>query len=256
MNPFKLMRAHLLLFFIGVIFVSGCSKETEEFQTEALAEYLPTQTGKYISYRVDSTIFTNFGANIVLRSYQEKHQVDALISDNLGRPAYRVFRFLRDAAGTGPWQPSGSYFITPVNNTVELVENNLRFLKLAAPIKEGNSWKGNRFLPSDPYGSFYEFSNDDAMADWDYLYTGNGKSLTLGGKTYSNTITVEQIKDSTNIPVTNSGAYGFINYSTNTYAKGIGLIYEEMRMWEYQPPSTPRPGYRGFGIRRSIIDHN
>ena len=122
--------------------------------------------------------------------------------------------------------------------------------------KEGNNWKGNRFLPADPYGSFHEFSNDDAMVDWDYMYTDNGASVTLGGKTYQNTITVEQIKDSTNIPVTNASAYGFINYSWDTYAKGVGLIYQEVRMWEYQPPSTPRPGYRGFGIKRSIIDHN
>ena len=256
MNPFKLMRAHFLfILFAGILF-SSCSKETEEFQTEALADYLPTQPGKYITYRVDSTVFINFGANIVIRSYQEKHQIDALLTDNLGRPAYRVFRYLRDEGGGDPWQPAGSYFITPLNNTVELVENNLRFLKMAAPIKEGNNWKGNRFLPADPYGSFYEFSNDDAMLDWDYIYTDNGKSVTLGGKTYPNTITVEQIKDSTNIPVINVGAYGFINYSTSTYAKGIGLIYEEVRMWEYQPPSTPRPGYRGFGLKRSIIDHN
>ena len=121
---------------------------------------------------------------------------------------------------------------------------------------EGNTWRGNRFLPTDPYGIFYEFSNDDAMMDWDYIYASHGNSMTLGGKTYTNTLTVDQIKDSTNIPVTNSGAYGFINYSTDTYAKGLGLIYQEIRMWEYQPPSTPRPGYRGFGIKRSIIDHN
>ena len=256
MNPFKLMRAHFLfILFAGILF-SSCSKETEEFETEALSEYLPTQTGKYISYRVDSTVFINFGANIIVRSYQEKHQVDALLTDNLGRPAYRVFRYERDEAGAGAWQPSGSYFITPVNNTVEVIENNLRFLKLTSPIKEANTWKGNRFLPTEPYDGFYDFSNDDAMPDWDYTYTDKDRSITLAGKTYANTVTVEQIKDSVNIPVTIQSAYGQINYSVETYAKGIGLIHQEVRMWEYQPPSTPRPGYRGFGIKRSIIDHN
>jgi hypothetical protein len=250
------MRALILFSFLASILLAGCKKETEEFQTEEPSSYLPTQTGKYITYRIDSTIFTSFGANMVIHSYQEKHQVDAKLTDNLGRPSYRVFRFIRDVNGAGPWQPSGSYFITTLDKSIEVVEDNLRFLKLAGPVKEGNTWKGNRFLPSDPYGSFYEFSNDDAMVDWDYLYTNVGGSLTIGSKTYANTITVEQMKDSTNIPVSTTGAYGFINYSVDTYAQGIGLILQEVRMWEYQPPSTPRPGYKGFGIKRTIIDHN
>jgi hypothetical protein len=250
------MRANHLLLLLASVFFFSCSKETEEFQTEPLATYLPAQTGKYITYAIDSTVFFNFGGSTVVRSYQEKHEVDALTTDNLSRPAYRVFRYIRDAAGTGAWQPSGSYFITPLTNTVEVIENNLRFLKLAAPIKDGNTWKGNRFLPTDAYGSFYEFSNDDAMEDWEYAYSNIGTSETLGGKTYSNTITVEQINESTNAPVTNSDAYGFINYSVDKYAQGIGLIYQELTMWEYQPPSSGRPGYKGFGIKRSIIDHN
>lgn len=250
------MRAQFLFLLLAVSFFLSCSKETEEFQTEEVSDYLPTQTGKYITYRIDSTIFTNFGANVEVRSYQEKHEVDALINDNLGRSAYRVFRFIRDTAGTTAWKPSGSYFITKVDKTMEVVENNLRFLKLAGPIKEGNSWKGNRFLPTDPYGVFYEFSNDDAMADWDYLYSSVDESKTINGKTFPNTITVEQIRDSINYPLINAGAYGFINYSVDTYAKGLGLIQQEVRMYEYQPPSTPRPGFKGFGVKRTIIDYN
>lgn len=250
------MRANHLLAVLAAILLFSCKKETEQFQTEALSTYLPTQTGKYITYRTDSLIFTNFGGASVVHSYQEKHEVNALTTDNLGRPAYRVFRFIRDTNGVNAWQPSGSYFITPLNNTVEVVENNLRVLKLSSPIKEGNSWKGNRYLPTDPFGSFYEFSNDDNMADWDYTYSNVEGSITLGGKTYPNTITVDQINESTNAPVTNFNAYGYINYSTDTYAKGIGLVYQQVIMWEYQPPSSGRPGYRGFGVKRSILDHN
>ncbi|RYZ30917.1 MAG: hypothetical protein EOO10_01095 [Chitinophagaceae bacterium] len=250
------MRAHFLFSLLFVFLFSSCDKETEEFQGEPLADYLPLQTGDYITYRIDSTIFINFGANTEVRSYQEKHQVDAQLTDNLGRPSYRVFRFTRDTNGTMPWKPVGSYFITSTDKAVELVEDNLRFLKLSFPVKEGNSWKGNRYLPYDPYGLSYEFSNDDAMVDWEYQYTDVSVSKTLNGKTYANTITIEQIKDSSNMPIVSSGSYGFVNYSTDTYAKGIGLIQQEIRMFEYQPPTSPRPGLKGFGIKRTIIDHN
>lgn len=256
MNPFKLMRAQILFSILAVFLLSSCEKEKEEIQGEPITDYLPLQTGKYITYRIDSTIVTNFGANTEIRSYQEKHQVDAQLTDNLGRPSYRVFRFTRDTNGTMSWKPSGSYFITATDRTIELVEDNLRFLKLSFPVKEGNGWKGNRYLPYDPYGIFYEFSNDDAMVEWDYQYADVGSSKTINGKTYGNTITIEQIKDSSNMPIVISGSYGFVNYAVDTYAKGLGLIQQEIRMFEYQPPTSPRPGLKGFGVKRTIIDHN
>src|SRR5687768_5595439 len=103
------MRAFQFLLLLTSVFLFSCEKEIEEFQTEPLSTYISPQPGKYITYRIDSTLFTNFGATIEVHSYQEKHEVDALITDNLGRPSYRVFRFIRDTNGAGPWKPSGSY---------------------------------------------------------------------------------------------------------------------------------------------------
>lgn len=256
MNTLKRMKNRFLLLFAVAALVS-CEKETEQFQTEALTDYLPVQSGRYITYRLDSTVFTNFGTATVVRSYQEKHQVDQQITDNEGRPSYRVFRFLRDVAGTQAWKPAGTYFITPGSQVVEVVENNLRFLKLAAPIKTGNTWKGNRYLPDDPYGASYAFSNDDNMEDWDYTYAATGESLTLNGITLNDVITVQHVDESVNAPVTTPAAYGYVNYSVDKYAKGLGLVYEETTLWEYQPNPGGSGGYKtGFGVKRSMIDHN
>jgi hypothetical protein len=249
----KLMRANHFLTLLACVFLLSCEKETEAFQTEAVSDYLLTKPGKYITYRTDSMV-TNRGAAFITHSYQEKHQVDALFTDNLGRSSYRVFRYLRDTAGSGPWKPSGSYFVTPLDNTAEVIENNLRFLKLAGPIKETNYWKGNRFLPADLYASYDLDGN--GIEDWEYSYVGTGTAVSLGGKLYNNVITVEQVNESINAPVTNFGEYGFKNYSVEQYAKGLGLVYQEFVVWQYQPTNVSRPGYRGFGVKRSIIDHN
>ena len=251
------MRATIFAVLLAVTAITGCKKETEDFKTEPLTDYLPTQPGKYITYRTDSTLFTNFGTTTTVRSYQEKHQVESVITDNEGRPTYRVFRTIRNVDGTGAWKPSGTYAITPGTSSVEVVENNLRFLKLAGTVKQDNTWKGNRHLPADPYGAAYAFSNDDNMADWDYTYTNTNETLSLGGKTFNNVITVEQVNESANAPVTQPAAYGYINYSVNKFAKGVGLVYEELTMWEYQPNPGGSGGYRtGFGVKRSLIDHN
>lgn len=255
MNPFKQMNAKSTLALLVAVLLFGCKREKEELKPEKPADYLPLQSGKYITYRIDSTIFTDFGANTVVRTYQEKHVIDAQVTDNLGRPSYRVFRSQRDSAGIRAWKPSGSYLITVADQTAEMVENNLRFLILATPVKESTVWRGNQFLPDDAYAAF-DFSNDDGMADWEFAYTGTGKTAIVNGKTFTNVATVQQIDESTNAPVTNAALYGFRNFVTAKYAKGLGLIYEERIMWEYQAPSAPRPGFRGFEVRRSILDYN
>ena len=157
----------------------SCS-EKEDFTTEDINEYVPLAVGKYITYRVDSMVFTNFGKNTEYRKYQIRHRVDAIINDNEGRPAYRIFRSLRDSAGLQPWQETGSYTITPLANQIELTENNLRFIKLHAPIRSGFTWKGNRYFPDNAYNSAgYNFSNDDNIQDWDYSFDGRTRFIYL-----------------------------------------------------------------------------
>lgn len=256
MNTVQLMKAAGALL-LSLLILSSCKKETEQIQPESLSSYMPLQAGKYITYRTDSTLFTNFGTVTTIHSYQEKHQVDGAITDNEGRTSYRIFRSIRDAAGTQPWKPSGTYYITPDTAAIEVIENNLRFLKLAFPLTQDKSWKGNTFLPNDPYNAFYSFSNDDNIQDWDYTYTSTGETLNLNGVVVNDVVTVQSADESINAPVTEPAAYGYINYEVNKYAKGIGLVYEELTMWEYQPNTGGNGGYKtGFGIKRTMLDHN
>ena len=251
-------RLYLFILLVGTFLLFSCKKETEEFQTDSLLDYTRLQTGKYITYRLDSTVFVNFGRDTEIHSYQEKHVVDQQITDNEGRTGYRVFRFLRDTAGLEPWAPTGTYVITPTSNTIEVIEDNLRFIKLVSPIQLDNTWKGHRFLPDEPYSSQYSFQNDFDMADWEYTYTGINETINLNGQTINDVLTVDGINVSSNVPVTDINSYGFIDYMKDMYAKGIGLVYQEFIMWDYQPPNGSVPtGYKtGFGVKRSMIDHN
>ena len=245
--------------FIAVLFFSliSCS-EKESFQTEPLTDYLPVTPGKYITYRLDSTVFTNFGRNTEVHSYQEKHVIDALI-DTMGHQSYRVFRYLRDSAGLQSWQPmpGGTYYITLYNDQIEVIENNLRFIKLHAPLRDGYNWRGNRYIPTDPYGSLYTFSNDDNMEDWDYFYDGSPTSFSYRNKNYDDVYTVEETDENYNVPIVDPAAYAARSRAVERYSKTIGLVYREYEMWEYQPnPGGPSPYKIGFGIKEWMIDHN
>ncbi|MCX8020274.1 MAG: hypothetical protein N2747_07275 [Chitinophagaceae bacterium] len=238
------------------VFISCNKKET--FLTDKITDYLPLAPGKYITYRVDSMVFTNFGRSTEIRKYQVRHLVDALITDNLGRPAYRIFRFIRDSAGTQPWQANGTYLMMLLNDKAEMTEDNLRVIKLQLPIKDKFTWKGNRYLPDNPYGPLYNFSNDDNMADWDFYYDGNPSSFSYRGVNYNNVITVEQANEVLNVPITNPNAYAALTRCVDRYAKGTGLVFRHFEIWEYQPNpgGTAGPYKTGFGITMWMIDKN
>ncbi|HTD93997.1 MAG TPA: hypothetical protein VK644_09305 [Chitinophagaceae bacterium] len=254
----SLAICRLTLVALTSLLIFSCSDKKEDFVTEPLADYLPMQVGKFITYRLDSFVFVDFQQNAETHSYQVKHQVDAKIEDNEGRPAYRIYRYIRNAAGTTDWTANGSYIVTPLADRVEVVEDNLRFIKLHSPIREGYTWKGNKYLPSDPYDPFgYNFSNDDDMKNWDFTYDPFSPEFTYSDKSYTDVFSVEQEDDLSNIPVSDARSYGYKSRSVDRYSKNIGLVFRQYDLYEYQPNlSGPDPYYTGFGITMWMIDHN
>jgi len=251
----SIIRISFLAIVVSTLF--SCN-EKEEFVTEKTEDYIPLTVGKYITYRLDSLVFTNFGRTIETHRYQVKEQVDAQITDNLGRPSFRIYRYLRDSLGTTSWQPAGTYFITPLSDQVEIIEDNLRFIKMHMPVKEGFSWKGNKYLPTGPYQPKYNFTIDNNIDDWDFYYDSFSPTFTYRSINYSNVWSVEQIDEAFNVPVTNPASYAYRLRSVEKYSKTIGLVYREYELWEYQPNTggAGGPYYAGFGIKKWMIDHN
>ena len=350
------MRANLFrcfnIAFITVSFFS-CKKETtsidaEAYQPERLTELFPLQVGKSITYQTDSTVFTNFGREVEIHSYIERDTVDASFTDAMGRTSYRISRFMQDLDKTKPAFSSGTYFVTPTQTTVEVNDNNFRYVKVTVPVRQGAQWKGNLYLRTDPYEGMYKFTNylNIEMDKWDYVYTNmndvfdyNGTQLTgvvtvtgVDNSNYADTVTVtstqanlsgkttvylrgtapDKITVTASAPTGNSTTlaiynrtnqtavlegievpagkgrtyeyvnghwifgskdqsgnridvlyselpYGTSNLQVEKYARGIGLVYQELIMWEYQYKVTNNAddGYKtGFGVKRRMINHN
>lgn len=246
-----------LLIIFTYTFVS-CSKK-EDFVSDPLSDYIPLQIGKYITYRLDSLVFTGFGRNIETHRYQVKYVVDAQITDNQGRPAYRIYSYISDSTGTEPWTPSGTSVITPLSNSIEVTENNLRVVALHLPVRDGFTWKGNIYLPADPYESLNPSNNyDNGMNDWDFYYDGGIEpSESILGHTYDSVCTVEQIDEVTNVgasaPVIVDTIYGSKSRSVDKYSKGVGLVYRKYELWSFEPSGKI---YTGFGVTLWMVDHN
>src|SRR6478736_9235914 len=112
----------------------GC-KKSNPLVTDTPADYYPMHVGNYIIYRMDSLKYVNVGSQDIVISYHAKEVVEDSITDNLGRPSYRVTRYLSDTNESAAWVPSIAYMVTPLKGSVEVVENNLRFIKLVTPVQ-------------------------------------------------------------------------------------------------------------------------
>jgi len=253
-----------------LLLLTACQDKKEamdgyDYQTERLQELLPLEPGKYITYSLDSTVFTQLGLVKEVHSYQEKNVVDAQITDAAGQPSYRIYRYLRDADGLEPWRSAGTYFVTITDKRVEWVENNRRTVKLVLPVKEGTTWKGFQYLPSEPFSpEINNFSVGNALRTWQFSYEGEGAE-TIGGFNLPQVRTVFHIDESTNLDadenVEVSTAYAARSHSFEKYAAGLGLVYQRLQLWEYQPKEPGTTGsyqgtYKGFEVERTLIDHN
>jgi hypothetical protein len=238
-----------ILPFVLLFFIDAC-KKTDTYQSDQLADYLQLQVGKYIIYRMDSLQYINFGTEDTIVSYLAKDVIEDSVVDNLGRPSWRVIRYLSDTTGTAPWLPNEEYLITATRETVEVVENNLRFQKLKLPIVDGFNWKGNSYIEAQSINSDYTY-----LYNWDYTYDSVGLPRDLAIGTIPNTITVQQ-RDV--VRGNDTSAIQTTDYSEEVYAKGIGLIYKNFLHSEYQPPnvSTPVATTNGYGLKLSMVDHN
>lgn len=246
-------KVFFLLITVSLLFFSACKKSTEDLNVAALSDYYPLQVGKYITYNLDSTVvYQNFGQTINVKSYQVKLVVDAQVTDNLGRPAYRIIRYIRKTAAN-PWVSDNTFMAVPTDFSIEFIENNSRFLKMKAPLREGYSWKGNTYI--DTYSLN---SNVKYLDDWNYTYDSLNVPVQIGALTIDSTLKVAQRDEVIGNP-SNPASYSEVNIGVEKYAKGIGLVYRKFLHTEYQPPTPGHPGAYAdgsYGVTMTMIDHN
>ena len=242
-----------IVYFCIIFALMACEKESVSFKTERIKDYYPLKVGKFISYRLDSTVYLNLGTKKVVHSYLIQDKIDSIITDNLGRPSYKIKRTIRSTTDTTKWKDLMSYLVTYDSTRLELVQDNQRYLKLVEPISNGFNWKGNAYINTAGIPSM------QFLADWRYTYENVRRPFTANGISYTETVTVNQRNDTTGV-TTDKKSFFEINYSKEVYSKSIGLIFKDFLHEAWQPPNASSPGgyyeANSYGIRLTIIGHN
>ena len=223
----KQLYPFLLIAFASLLLTRCNSKN--DLVSAHINEYTNLGVGKFITYKLDSTVTLPFGVGFTVHSYIVKDSIEGMITDNLNRPGYRIVRYTWDAA-TKTWNSSNTFMAIQTSNKFEYTENNMRQVKLVSPIADNFSWKGNSAIATSPF----HFTSDDAnYLDWTFAYSNVGMPFTVGNQNFDTTITVVQHDSSDNKPFyVNS----LSNYSSSyeVYAKGVGKVFQDLISWEYQ----------------------
>ena len=100
------------------------------------------------------------------------------------------------------WAIKDVWFANLKPTSAEIVEENVRFVKLAFPVKSNNNWNGNAFnyLPAETYS-----------------YDNINQSMTTGSQTYDSTVTVIH-KESVNLIEE--------DIRHEIYARNVGMVYK------------------------------
>ena len=247
----RLLKA-LPCLLLTILLLFGCKKESETLSVPSLTDYYPLQTGSSFTYRLDSTLYVAFGTAIQVNSYIAKDSIISTFQDNLGRPSFLVYRYLSDTLQSKPFTYSLSYYITPTNNTIEVTDaDNLRYIKLTNPVGASTPWNGNVYIDVSDSKTFY-------LNDWQYQYQDINQPFTVLAGSLDSTVTVLQNDYSSTTDPNDPTVIHYRTYSSEVYAKGIGLIYKDLVYWVKQPIGGLSPGYtaESFGLRLNLISHN
>jgi hypothetical protein len=173
-------------------------------------DYFPVNVGHSILYDFDSIfVDTKVSAKETLH-FQVKENIESTFIDNSGRVSERIERFFRNS-DTSQWVLKNVWAATRTKAAAERLEFNQRLVKLIFPLKLNQTWKGNAYT---------------TLPSWDYEYTKVDEKGSSGASTFDSTVTVTQVNEFNLIEQ---------NYSVETYANHIGLVYKQNSHIEKTP---------------------
>lgn len=230
-RPSISLRGTAVLLLAMAIF-SSCNK-TEEFIIDYKYDYYPLETGHYVVYDVDSIVIDDFTQTTDTFRYQKKYVIDSTFTDNIGRAAYKLIRYQRGDPTQG-WTLTDVWYVVRTETTLEVNEENQRFVKLLFPPDEGQTWNGNQYIDSVD-ANWYLWH----PSAWEYTISEVDKPAIINGFQFDSTLTVTQQSDSTLIEKV---------ISVEKYAKHVGMIYKYFSALEKngditRPWSNPESGF-------------
>lgn len=245
---------------VAVLFLVACGGNLVEDPLDRGYDYFPLQVGSYQVYQVDSVIFDPVVGGISQEniSLQVKEVVVDTFRDETNMLLYKTERYERPDE-SHEWEIKSVFAKgTDEDQAVYLAEN-LRFIKFIFPPKLYKNWNGNvhfdEFLKVEVAGEPVQI-----FKTWEYEMTEVAQPLVQEPYEFDEVTTV-----------INANSENIIEYRyvVEKYARGIGLVYREMKILDTQCEfccnldinaceNTPweEKAEAGFILTQRLIDYN
>ena len=157
--------------------------------------------GQSVVYDVEDTQYELTG-KFTVKTYQLKEVNASTFKDSDGKDAQRIERYRREN-DSQKWTIDSIFIAKKEIDKALKTENNVTYVKIVFPIKEGLKWNGN---------AYNSLGNDT------YELKKVNQSFQTNGQKFENTFSVIQQSDSTLVD---------LKRRIEVYAENIGMIYQE-----------------------------
>lgn len=190
-------------FFLTLLtFLTSCNSNNSNLPPpQDGGKFFYPKLGQSVVYEVEDTQYELTG-KFTVKTYQLKEVNAAIFNDLDGKEALRIERYRRESESQ-KWMIDSVFIAKKAMDKVLKTENNVTYVKMSFPIKEGLKWNGN---------AYNSFKNDI------YEMKNVNQSFQTNGQKFKNSITIIQQNDSTLVD---------LKKRIEVYAEGIGLIYQE-----------------------------
>ncbi len=209
-NPLQTICRYLqkyitILAIASTILVSCDGDDTAPFDPYS---YYPLTVGHYVVYEVNQEVYSTGQAAPVVTKWQEKDEVEKMISDSAGISTYLISRSTRNTAADY-WQKVKEFIVQKYPDKLLVSIDNQTFNALVFPVDTRMTWNGNAY-------------ND--LEQQDYYYETVQEPATVGDKRFDEALTVVERKDTSIIN----------KYVTvKVYGKGVGLVSDDQTAFEF-----------------------
>jgi hypothetical protein len=245
---------YTLLFLLPLIGIMACQEETINVSNadKGLA-YYPLNVGKYWTYTYDSVIFDNKGIDKYTFSGYIKEEITEVISKSDAETKYKLTKYWKKKVEDN-WKLTDVESITQTDSKIIKTEENLPFIKMIFPNNNNESWNGNAMFDENIVIMIYGEPLKIYQA-WKYKIENKGASIDFDNKKYEG-LTVVQVDNSRDVKPSIFDK----RYSVEYFAKDIGMVRKEMKIYDTQNPKTGLPwedyAQKGYSLVQQLIEHN
>lgn len=233
----RLLQAAALLL-LGAL--GACSTGTiapEEVSTGY--SYFPLKSGHYVIYKVEETV-VRFLQPPQTQSFLLKEQVADSFQDG-GQLVHRLLRYrFPDTTRVADynslnWSLDSVWTMRRSGTAAVRVENNIPFVSLAFPLREGQNWNGNLYN---------QLGSSDPLT---YRVRDFGQRQVINGITLPKTLRVQQRNE-----------FNCLGQDVRNewWADNIGLVRRETTVYTFNPDSCNNRILQGRRWVQSVLDYS